>query len=220
MIFKSKHIQTRNSQVEDVSLDSDQISSSPSFILTSNRCSTTRVYPQIVGWEESTPNNLASAKLSRRQNAQLQPLQMPLQKESTLLMLDLLDIQHFAAQAQQLSKKLSSLPDPSVASRSTWCRFVWLQWACRFPCWTSLNARWIMVERWKHTGRVWKRASYRKYRKNGFPWSEELPGHRCLCTCAPGRSRLRYHRAAISESQRRHKKLEQFLSFKSWGENN
>ena len=32
-------------------------------------------------------------------------------------MLDLLDLQNFAAQAQQLTKKLSSLPDPPVVRR-------------------------------------------------------------------------------------------------------
>ena len=128
MIFKSKHIQTmvRNSQVEDVSLDSGQTSSSPIFIPTSNKCSTTRVYAQIIGCEESTQPWLCDkqrAKVKLRgqnfaedKHAQLLALQM-LRKNSTFLMLDLLDLQNFAAQAQQLTKKLSSLPDPPVVRR-------------------------------------------------------------------------------------------------------
>lgn len=151
MIFKSKHIQTmvRNSQVEDVSLDSDQTSSSPIFIPTSNKCSTTRVYAQIIGCEESTQPWLCD---KQRAKVKLRGQNFAEDKHAQLLALQMLRKKLNLSHAWFAWSPKFCCPGPAAdqeafkpawsPSRSTWCRFVWLNGLAVFHPGLAVSMLW------------------------------------------------------------------------------
>lgn len=76
-----------------------------------------RVNPALALRQAKGKSEIARAKILQKTNMHNYYPSKCLEKNSTFLMLDLLDLQNFAAQAQQLTKKLSSLPDPPVVRR-------------------------------------------------------------------------------------------------------